>query len=179
MKRVLAAICAVLCLLALSACNVPSSLNLPELAEFEQELQQEYTLQGQGVRSSLGLNLEATIYVDIYDATEESALKIAGKLRKIAMEEGFRQGLLDQGKRWSDAHNWELGERPSLHLRISGLDEEGQPVEYSFRAGYWLGQGAFNSGQEREEYIFDGYATWQGGRGDGKVYLQEDILAMD
>lgn len=93
------------------------------------------------------------------------------------MEESFQQGLLAQGKRWADAHNWELGERPSLHLRISGVDEGGQPVEYSFRAGYWQGEGAYNSGQEREDYVFAGYATWQGGRGDGKVYLPEDILA--
>ena len=112
-----AAVLASLCALVCSGCTVYRPLDLSQLREFEQSVRKKYPFS----YVSCQYEYQGDVYITVnrleYD--EETAYSILGALQPIVRDEGFIQDLFALfEEEASGDHNWELGQRPDIQLRI-------------------------------------------------------------
>lgn len=179
MKRVLAAVCALLCLLALSACEIPRTLDLPEIKELKQEIFAAVP-SIQNIQMTYGNSLSPRLIIDGNEVTDEQALSIVKLARARFSQTSFQSSLfqaLDTAPRVPPRSIW----APRITIRIydnAWKPEGNSGLKYEFATRYFV----VRNGWEVNEV--DGYATWWGSRiseneENCKAFTMEDIMAAD
>ena len=150
-----AAVMALLCALACSGCIAFRPLQLPQLQEFQESVRKEYPRADVSCHYEYGAGVSIRASNTVVD--EEFAYTVLGILQPIVRDEAFIQDLFALfEEEASGDHNWELGRRPDIQLRI----EVGGSSVYQFSAR--ATKEGYNSGYDPDSYTWDGYATWYG-----------------
>lgn len=112
-----AAALALLCALACSGCLALRPIQLPQMQEFQESVRKEYPRADVSCRYEYGAGVSIRASNTVVD--EEFAYTVLGILQPIVRDEAFIQDLfaLFEEKASGD-HNWELGWRPDIQLRI-------------------------------------------------------------
>lgn len=179
MKRALAAVCALLCLLTLSACEIPRTLDLPEIEELKQEIFAAVP-SIKDISVTYGNSLSPNIRMTGEGVTDEQAFSIVKRVRTLFSDSSFQSNLfqaLETAPRVPPRSIW------APHILICITDKAWKPetnsgVKYQFASRYF----ALKDGLEVDEV--DGYATWWGSRisendENCKNFSMEEILAAD
>ena len=112
-----AAVLALLCALACSGCIAFRPLQLPQLQEFQESVRKEYPRADVSCHYEYGAGVSIRASNTVVD--EEFAYTVLGILQPIVRDEGFIQDLFALfEEEASGDHNWELGRRPDIQLRI-------------------------------------------------------------
>ncbi len=179
MKCVLAAVCALLCLVALGGCETYNSLDLPEIEELKQEIFAAVP-SIKDISVTYGNSLSPDIRMTGEGVTDEQAFSIVKRVRTLFSDSSFQSNLfqaLETAPRVPPRSIW------APHISICITDkawksETNSGVKYQFASRYF----ALKDGLEVNEV--DGYATWWGSRiseneGNCKSFSMEEILAAD
>lgn len=183
MKRVLAAVCAVLCLLVLSACETEKTLDLPEIKQLKLDMIAAAP-SIRDIRVSYGeLTKQPMIIISGYEITDEDALSIVKRARNLFSDERFYDKLFET-MGTIPKEEFRAGYRPAPPISISMIDSAWVPEtfsgqKYSFGSRYFVTE---EDGAEGD--VVDGYSTWWGSRVSDndencKGFSMEEILAAD
>ena len=127
----------------------------PQLQEFQESVRKEYPRADVSCRYEYGAGVSIRASNTVVD--EEFAYTVLGILQPIVRDEAFIQDLFALfEEEASGDHNWELGRRPDIQLRI----EVGGSSVYQFSAR--ATKEGYNSGYDPDSYTWDGYTTWYG-----------------
>ena len=175
-KRVLAAVCAALCLFAFNGCEAHHAIKLPQLKALEKELRETiptiedmYNVYGYAI----GLDID----IACGDVTREEALTIARKVRELFIQEEFQDELfaaMDGQSREDYLENHPPP--PTVSVFIHGNSYPRMPQEwptYFFWADFYADRDMSGKG-----YIYDGYSTWHG-KHKGEEIDMEEILEAE
>lgn len=112
-----AAVLALLCALACSGCIAFRPLQLPQMQEFQESVRKEYPRADVSCHYEYGAGVSIRASNTVVD--EEFAYTVLGILQPIVRDEAFIQDLFALfEEEASGDHNWELGWRPGIQLRI-------------------------------------------------------------
>ena len=183
MKCVLAAVCALLCLVALGGCETYKPLDLPEIKQLKLDM----IAAAPSIRDievTYGdLSKHPAIIVRGYKITDEDALSIVKRARNLFSDEGFYDKLF-KTMGTIPKEEFRAGYRPAPPISITMMDSAWVPEtfsghKYSFDSRYFVTE---ENGAEGD--VVDGYSTWWGGRVSDndencKAFSMEEILAAD
>ncbi len=177
MKRALAAVCALLCLVALGGCHSHRPLKLPEVISLQKEIREMPVVNDVynnycPVNYSRGL----VFYIACGDLTREEALAIARKVRELFIQEEFMDTFLTTVGS-GDSEYYRACNRCPAHVEvvIHGDSYPRMPRErpvYIFWADFFADHDMSGKG-----YIYDGYSTWHGEHKKEAITMEEILGA--